>query len=306
MKTVYLGTSEFAAAILRTLADSPHRPTLVVSRPDRPQGRGRHLAPPPVVLVARELGLETFQPEAVNSPESIERIAAAEPERLALCAFGALIKEPLLSQFAPILNVHPSLLPRWRGAAPLERALLAGDERTGVSIMALTAGLDDGPVARMEAMPIESEDDYGSLAAKLESLGAQLLIEALDASSADGAGLDWQPQDESATSYAEKITAADRRLDPSEGAVASANRVRALAPHIGAYIELQDGSRLGVWQARALSGDGTGEAGGLDLSGAVVAQPIWHTAAGDLVLDSVQPPGRKRMSGDDFLRGQRR
>ena len=146
MRTVYLGTSEFAAGVLRTLADSPHRPSLVVTRPDRPRGRGRRLAAPPVADTARELGIELLQPESVND-EAAPRAGSPPltPEAVCVCAFGALIREPLLSAFE-MINVHPSLLPRWRGAAPIERAIMAGDEETGVSIMRLTAGLDSGPV----------------------------------------------------------------------------------------------------------------------------------------------------------------
>jgi methionyl-tRNA formyltransferase len=154
VRTVYLGTSEFAADVLRRLAGSDHRPVLVVTRPDAPKGRGRKLAAPPVADAARELGLDVAQPEKVNEDEAVARIAEAEPEALVLCAYGALIKEPLLSRFGPIRNVHPSLLPRWRGAAPVERSIMAGDDRTGVSIMALTPGLDDGPVCLQEETPI--------------------------------------------------------------------------------------------------------------------------------------------------------
>ncbi|HEY8763542.1 MAG TPA: methionyl-tRNA formyltransferase, partial [Solirubrobacteraceae bacterium] len=145
MRTVFLGTSEFAAVILRRLAASPDRPELVVTRPDRPRGRGRKLAAPPVAELARELRIELDQPESVNDEAAQRRIADARPEVVLVCAFGALIKEPLLSRY-PMLNLHPSLLPRWRGAAPIERAIMAGDEQTGVSIMRLTAGLDSGPV----------------------------------------------------------------------------------------------------------------------------------------------------------------
>src|SRR6476620_8212402 len=127
-----MGTSEFAASVLRRLAASPHAPSLVVTRPDRPRGRGRKLQPPPVADAAAELGLEVFQPDSVNSDEARARIAAEQPGELLICAFGALIKEPLLSEHA-MLNVHPSLLPRWRGAAPIERAIEAGDELTGVT-----------------------------------------------------------------------------------------------------------------------------------------------------------------------------
>ena len=154
MRTVYLGTSEFAAGILDALADSPHRPALVVTRPDRPRGRGRKLAAPPVAQRARELGIELAQPESVNDEAAQAQIAAVAPEAVCVCAFGALIKQPLLSDY-PMLNVHPSLLPRWRGAAPIERAIMAGDAETGVSIMRLTAGLDSGPVCAQARTPIE-------------------------------------------------------------------------------------------------------------------------------------------------------
>ncbi len=149
MRTAYLGTSEFAAAVLRRLAGSRHRPRLVVTPPDRPRGRGRRSGSPPAALVARELEIDLLQAENVNDGAALERIRAAGPEALAVCAFGQLIREPLLSEL-PLLNVHPSLLPRWRGAAPIERAIMAGDARTGVSIMRLTAGLDSGPVAMRE------------------------------------------------------------------------------------------------------------------------------------------------------------
>jgi methionyl-tRNA formyltransferase len=273
VRTVYLGTSAFAGAVLRRLDDSPHRPVLVVSRPDSPQGRGRKLTPPPTVTVARELGLDVYQPESVNSAAALERIAEARPEVICVCAFGALIKEPLLSQY-PILNVHPSLLPRWRGAAPLERAILAGDAETGVSIMRLTAGLDSGPICLQQRVAIEPDDDYGSLAAKLERLGGDLLVKALDED------LPFVEQDDTEVTYAEKLTPEDRRLDPSEPADAQARRVRALSPHIGAYLEQPDGSRLGVWEARA--------------------------QGGTLELLSVQPPGKRRMSWADYQRGLKR
>ena len=179
MRTVFLGTSQFAAAVLATLADGPHRPLLVLTRPDRPKGRGRPLSPPPIVATVRELGIELLQPAGVNQPETLEAIAAVDPEVLIVCAFGALIKEPLLSRWL-MLNVHPSLLPRWRGAAPIERAIMAGDHQTGVSIMRLTAGLDSGPVCMVAGEPIEPRDTYGSLAERLQGIAGRLLGAALD------------------------------------------------------------------------------------------------------------------------------
>jgi methionyl-tRNA formyltransferase len=293
--TVYLGTSPFAAAVLTRLADSPHRPALVISRPDAPQGRGRKLAPPPVVLAARELGLEVIQPGSVNTPETVGAILDSGAQLAVVCAFGALIKEPLLSALE-ILNVHPSLLPRWRGAAPIERAIMAGDAATGVSIMALTAGLDSGPVCLTQTVAIGPEDDYGSVAEKLQGLSGDLLVRAIDERP------DWVPQPEAGVTYAEKITAEDRRLDPaSETAVQLDLRVRGLSPHIGAYLEL-DSERLGVWSARPADVPGSG-LGNIDLSGAL---PRVSCREGVLELVTVQPAGKRRMAAADWLRGRSR
>jgi methionyl-tRNA formyltransferase len=179
MRTVYLGTSDFAATVLDRLAASAHRPQLVVTRPDARRGRGQKLAPPPVAETARLLGIEVLQPEDVNSEEARGPIAEAAPDAVAICAYGALIREPLLSDHE-MLNVHPSLLPRWRGAAPVERAIEAGDEETGVTIMRPTAEFDAGPIAVQRAEAIRPDDDYGSLAARLAALGGELLVEALD------------------------------------------------------------------------------------------------------------------------------
>jgi methionyl-tRNA formyltransferase len=291
VRTAFLGTSDFAAAVLRRLAATPHRPALVVTRPDAPKGRGRRLAPPPVAEAARELGLEVVQPERVNEPEAVDRIAQADPEAVLLCAYGALIKEPLLSRFGPILNVHPSLLPRWRGAAPVERAIMAGDAETGVSIMALTPGLDDGPVALSAATPIEPDDTYGTVATRLEELGARLLVRALDERPPFGD----QPED--GVTYAEKITAADRTLDPqARGAAELERTVRALTPHIGARIAAPDGDGLlGVRRARVAEDGAAGE-----------GRLLVPTADGVLELLEVQPAGGRPMAAADFLRGRAR
>jgi methionyl-tRNA formyltransferase len=293
LNTVYLGTSEFAAAVLRRLAASEHRPALVVTRPDRPRGRGRKLAAPPVADAARELGIDVYQPDSVNDEPARERISAAAPQTVCVCAFGALIKEPLLSEHE-MLNVHPSLLPRWRGAAPVERAIMAGDERTGVSIMRVTAGLDSGPVCLRESIPIEPADTYGTLAARLEGLGGDLLVRALTERPP------FAEQDESGATYAEKITAEDRMLDPDRPAAELERTVRALTPHIGAHIALDDGQRLGVTAARAI--DGGPPRGVLDLNG---PRPVLGCAQGSLELAEVKPAGKREMSGEDYVRGRR-
>jgi methionyl-tRNA formyltransferase len=296
VRTVYLGTSEFAAAVLRRLAESPHRPALVVTRPDRPSGRGRKLASPPVAEAARELGIRLDQPALVNEPEAVDTIARAEPEAVCVCAFGALISEPLLSRY-PMLNVHPSLLPRWRGAAPVERAIMNGDEATGVSIMELVEALDAGPVCARAIEPIHPDDVYGTLAPRLAALGGDLLVAALDQRP------ECVAQNDALATYAHKITPEDRELDPSRPAVELERVVRALTPHIGSHVVLDDGSRLGVRAARVARSGGPPQ-GVVSFDGPV---PVLGCARdSSLELIEVQPPGGRPMSGADYLRGRRR
>jgi methionyl-tRNA formyltransferase len=267
VRIAYLGTSEFAVTVLERLAASEHDVTQVVTRPDRPQGRGRKVQPPPVAVAAKAHGLPLAQPDDVHD-------IPIDADAIVVCAFGALIKGPLLSR--GILNVHPSLLPRWRGAAPIERAIMAGDAETGVAIMQLTAGLDEGPVHALEREPIHPDDDYGTLAHRLADRGAGLLLRVL----AEQPRPDPQPED--GVTYAEKITAADRTLDPASGPEQRERVVRALRPHIGARIELADGSFLGVWAARR------GDEG-----------VSWR----GLELLEVQPAGGRRMPAEAWIRG---
>ena len=293
MRTAYLGTSAFAVGVLLALAASEHRPELVITRPDRPRGRGRRLASPPVAQAARELEIPLLQAGSVNDAEAREALATLSPEALCVCAYGALIKEPLLSEYL-IFNVHPSLLPRWRGAAPIERAIMAGDELTGVSIIRLTAGLDSGPVCMQASEPIGPKDTYGSLAARLEPIGGELVVRTLDQSPPCA------EQDESRATYAEKITAEDRRLDPFRPAEELERLVRALAPHIGALLALPGEEPLGVLAARAIAtGPPVGE---LAYEGAV---PVLGCAGSGLELELVKPSGRREMSGEAWLRGRR-
>ena len=315
MSTVFIGTSDFAAAVLERLARSEaNRPALVLTRPDRPAGRGRRLRSPPVAERATALGIRLEQPASVNAPEARALIAqaggaaagdagAAEAQgarqTVIVCSFGALIKEPLLSEHE-ILNVHPSLLPRWRGAAPVERALMAGDTQTGVSIMRLTAGLDSGPVCLAGSEPIRPDDTYGSLAQRLQQLGGELIVRALD----ERPPFAEQPQD--GVTYAEKIAPEERVLDPARPAIELERIVRALDPHIGARVALRDGTLLGVHRAALLDADSQGE------SVAVAAEPGVSVREGRLLLDCtpgvlellvVQPPGGRAMDAGPYLRG---
>jgi methionyl-tRNA formyltransferase len=306
VRTAYLGTSEFAATVLRRLTDSPHRPALVVTPPDSRRGRGRKLTPPAAAEAARELGLELHQTPDVNSDQSLGAIRAAKPEAIVVCAFGQLIKEPLLSEFL-MLNVHPSLIPRWRGAAPIERALMEGDERTGVTIMRVTAGLDSGPVALAEEVSVDGDDDYSSLSNRLAAAAGELVVRALDLLGEER--LDFTEQDDTHATYAEKISPEERRLDPDRAVDELERQVRALTPHVGAYLELEGGSRLGVRSAQAGDVSATGSAetdSGSSDPGTIVAEGDGLMLIGQdgvLRLEVVQPPGKKPMSAADFLRG---
>jgi methionyl-tRNA formyltransferase len=293
-RTAFLGTTDFAATVLRRLADSSHRPQLVVTPPDSRKGRGQRAGPPPAALAARELDLPLLQAESVNDDEVRDRIRSSA-EVAAVCAFGQLIREPLLSELE-MLNVHPSLVPRWRGAAPIERAIEAGDEVTGVSIMRVTEGLDAGPVALRTEVPIGPQEDFGSLAPRLAEVSGELIVRALDLR--DQGKLSFEEQDEDAATYAEKIQPAERRLDPGRTAPELARTVRALTPHVGAYLQIGDGERLGVREARPE--ERTSEPGRLEARDG----QLWlGCAAGVLRLDVVQPPGARPMPADAFLRG---
>jgi methionyl-tRNA formyltransferase len=293
VRTVYLGTSDFAVTVLERLAGSDHRPALVVTRPDRPRGRGRKVSPPPVAEAAMELGMELIQPEGVNGEEARDRIAAAAPEVVCICAFGGLIKEPLLSAYE-MLNVHPSLLPRWRGAAPIERAIEAGDPETGVTIMRPTAELDAGPICLQRPEPIRPDDDYGALSGRLAALGGELLVEALDARP------ECRDQPAEGVTYAEKVDSSDRRLVPVLGAERLERRVRALTPHVGAYLELPGGDPLRVRRARVAREVASPEPGEVAVLG---ERLLWGTADWPLELLEVQPAGGRPMDAAAWLRG---
>lgn len=244
---------------------------------------------------ARGLDIAVEQPVDINAFEARQRIAEARPDAVVVCAFGALLREPLLSEHE-LVNVHPSLLPRWRGAAPIERALMAGDTQTGVSIMRLTAGLDSGPVCLRGSEAIDAQDTYGSLARRLGELSANLLIAALDDAPP------YVEQSEAGVTYAEKIGPEDRMLDPSRPAVELERTVRALSPHIGARAALDDGVVVGVRRARLVD-DAPGRDGvalGVRAHGERV---LLVCREGALELLEVQPPGGRAMDGAAFLRG---
>jgi methionyl-tRNA formyltransferase len=256
-------TAPFGADVLERLADE-HEVSLVLTRPDRPRGRGRKVAPTPAKEAAERLGIRVAQPSRLD--EDVEIPA----DTVVVAAYGLLIPEPLLSRKL-WLNVHPSLLPRWRGAAPVERALMAGDARTGVTIHRTTAELDAGPIAAQEAFDVGPEDDAGAVYARAAEIAARLVDDVLRDPR-------FTPQATDGVTYATKIAPEDRVLDLSRPAHELANRVRALSPHIGARAEV-DGRPLLVWKAR--------------------------DADGTLELLEVQPEGGRRMTYDEYRRGLR-
>ena len=247
---------------------------------------------PPVANSAHGLGIAVEQPENVNDEQVRQQIASVAPHTVIVCAFGALIKEPLLSEHE-MLNVHPSLLPRWRGAAPVERAIMAGDTQTGVSIMRLTAGLDSGPVCLAGVEPIRPDDTYGSLALRLQSLGGELLVRALDESPP------FHDQGEEDVTYAEKLGPDDRLLDPSRPAVELERTVRALQPHVGARVALADGRLLGVHRAALVNEASHGRYAPTERDGRL----LLDCKPGVLELLVVQPPGGRAMEACAYLRG---
>jgi methionyl-tRNA formyltransferase len=277
VRTAYIGTTPFAATVLDALAASVHRPVIVITRPPRPQGRGRRTAPSAVAQAADRLGIQLLAPERLA--DAAAELAQAAPEAICLCAYGALVREPILSDYE-ILNVHPSLLPRWRGAAPIERAIMAGDDETGVSIMRLVAELDAGPLCARETSAIRAGDDYGLLAGRLAGIAGGLLIRALDRPRV-------YVEQTGEASYAEKIGPQDRVLDATKSVAELERLVRALHPHIGA--RTPDG--LGVEEARVAG------------PGAVLTFPARD---GELELLRVKPPGGREMDGAAYLRGHGR
>jgi len=290
VRLVFFGSPSFAVPSLEALLDAGHTVALVVTQPDRPAGRGQRLVAPPVAAFAREHSLPLWQTPSVRGADAEARLREVRPEVMALAAFAALIPNNVLA-IAPILNVHPSLLPRWRGAAPIQAALLAGDTETGVSIIQLVQALDAGPILLQERITIAPEDDYLSLEPRLASLGARLLVRALAESPPP------RPQEDAQATFCERIARDDARIDWSHSAESIWHQVRAYRAWPQAFTAW-DGKLLKVLTARPLPENGQ--------PGEVRAQagvPIVGTSTGSLRLDEVQLEGRRPQSGAEFVRG---
>lgn len=298
---VFMGSPEFALPSLRALAGA-YRVAGVVTQPDRASGRGRELKPPPVKTLALELGIPVIQPEKLRAPEAMETLRAWSPEVIVVAAFGQILKpEALELPRYGCLNVHASLLPRWRGAAPIQAAILHGDEETGVAIMKMDAGLDTGAVLAKKAMRIPPDGTAGSLTDALSHLGADLLIETLPRWIAGE--IKPEPQDDSLSTYAPALKKENGRLDFTRDVNELERQVRALNPWPGAFMDF-DGTILKIHRAHVGQIDNLSHKEGQRL--VWQNQPAVGARGGLLVLDEVQPAGKKTMSGKSFLAGARR
>jgi len=305
MSIIFIGTPEFAVPSLRRLAGSGYRISAVVTQPDRRAGRGRSTRASPVKKAALELGIEVLQPATLRDKGEIERIAALHPEVMAAVAYGQILRPDVLA-IAPrgVVNVHPSLLPRYRGASPIQSAILSGDDVTGVTIMLMDARMDSGPVLAQQKVAIETNDTGGTLSARLADVGAQLLSDALRAW-LDG-DVQAQAQDESKATVTRLLSKDDGRIDWSESAVQISRQVRAFDPWPGSYTTLR-GEKLIIWRGLPVE-DGQSSNPGelLELTGQPT-NPRIAVATGDGMLEllDVQREGRKRVSAADFARGTR-
>jgi methionyl-tRNA formyltransferase len=297
MRLFFAGTPEFAARALEALVLAGHDIALVLTQPDRPSGRGLKLLPSAVKMLAQARGLALYQPLSLNDEEAHARLRALGADAMVVAAYGLILPEPVLAipRFGGI-NIHASLLPRWRGAAPIQRAILAGDTRTGISIMQMDRGLDTGPVLAVESMPIAADDTSASLRDKLGELGAHLIVTVLD--QLEHARLSPQSQPAAGASYAAKITRAETEIDWNEAAPVIERKVRAFNPLPGASATIRV-VRLKIWRARVSEAEGA-------------PGTILEAGAGGIVIAcgtkalrvlELQRAGGKRLAAAQFLAG---
>jgi len=301
---VFAGTPDFAVPAFESISASRHRVLAAYTQPDRRAGRGLRVEPSPVKRAALARGIPVEQPASLRDSAAVARLAAYRPDVLVVVAYGLLLPQAVLDvPRLGCLNIHASLLPRWRGAAPIQRAILAGDRETGVTIMRMEAGLDTGPVCAMQVVPITERDTAGTLHDRLATLGAAMIVEALDALEAGAAR--FEPQDTAAATYAKKIAKAEARIDWSRPAIELARMVRAFDPWPVAETRLGE-RQLRVWGARVLP------AGAGASSGAVPGQVVPGPADGIavmtgrdlLVLERLQLPGKRPLGAAEFCRGR--
>jgi methionyl-tRNA formyltransferase len=301
MRIVFMGTPGFAVPSLESLLRAGHQVLAVVTQPDKPVGRKRLLTPPPLKVAAMQHGIPVLQPDRARDPEFLRSVRELAPELVAYAAYGKILPQAFL-EIPPLgcLNVHASLLPAYRGAAPIQWAIINGETLTGVSIMRAEAGLDTGPVLLRREEPILPDDTAGTLGERLAKLGAEALIEAIALLQSGQAH--FEPQDDGRATYAPPIKAEDAALDWGQPAERLRNKVRALNPKPGAVVRAL-GRELKVWRAAVADGR-LGAAPGTVVE-LLDEGPAVQTGDGALVLQEVQPAGGRRQGGADFARGSR-
>ncbi|MBI2876864.1 MAG: methionyl-tRNA formyltransferase [Candidatus Tectomicrobia bacterium] len=299
MRLIFMGTSSFALPSLQALAAAGHEIVAVVTQPDKPQGRGQRLAPPPIKELAESLGLPVLQPVKIREEGAIQTLRELAPELAVVVAYGQLLPNTVLTLPARgCINLHASLLPKYRGAGPIAWALLNGEEETGVTSMLIEEALDSGPILLQERVPIHEEDTAGSLHDRLAEIGARLLVKTVE-----GVGqgrLRPQPQDHEKATYAPKLQKSDGRIDWSRPGRQIYNQIRGLDPWPGAYTSLKE-EGLKIWSARPGAGVLEREAGAVisvEDAGILV-----QTGEGALLLRELQPESRRRMTAKEFLAG---
>ena len=298
IRVVFMGSPEFALPSFRRLAEA-YSVVGVVTQPDKPAGRGRLLTSPPVKILAGELGVPVIQPHRLSEPDAIQQLQLWEPDLIIVAAFGQILRPVVLDlpRFGCI-NIHASLLPRWRGAAPIQAAILNGDESTGISIMLMDPGVDTGSVLSQASISITRDDTAGSLGAKLSKLGSELLMNILPGY-LDGT-LQPQPQDNTLATYAPMIKKEDGLLDFNQPAAELERKIRAFNPWPGAYTFWKD-QVLKLHRTHVVNGPS-------DKAGKMIiyqALPAITTQYGILVIDELQPAGKQILQGKAFLQGAR-
>lgn len=294
MKLIFAGTPEFAATALTALIAAGHEIVLVLTQPDRPAGRGLKLVPSAVKIIAQKQSLKVEQPLTLKHADAHALIAAANADTMIVAAYGLILPKAILAiPRLGCINIHASLLPRWRGAAPIQRAILAGDAETGVTIMQMDEGLDTGDMLLKRNITIGEHETAGELHDRLAALGAELMVEALNNLPAPVA------QDNSLATYAAKISKDEARIDWHEDAALVARKVRAYNPYPGALTTL-DGERLKIWRARVAS-QGNGAPGAVCES--APGELLIACGQGAIDVQELQRAGGKRMSAASFLAG---
>lgn len=305
MRIVFMGTPDFAVPSLQMLVSSGYEVAAVVTQPDRPKGRKKTLTPPPVKEAALSLGIPVLQPERMRNQEAVSAVAEFKPDLIVTAAYGQILPKAVLElPRLGCINVHGSLLPKYRGGAPIQRSIMNGEPETGVTIMYMAEGLDTGDMISRVVVPISEEDTSGTMFEKLSVAGAKLLGETLP-SIIDGTAKAVPQREEEAT-YAPNLTREDERIDWGKSARALFNQVRGLSPMAGAFTSL-GGEVFKVWKCEVSKMNGAGAAGAepgtilsADANGIVV-----QTGEGKLVLTEVQPAGKRVMAVSDWVKGAR-